>query len=132
MPIHQVGFTFIELLIIVAIIGLLAVIAIPSYQIYITRLHVAEALVLADGLKSKIVEGLSHNICYSESTYSKYGAIETGGTFPNCTITYTFNNTQPVDALKSKTIVFNVSSNGEFNLNSTSTIDNKYLPSTIK
>lgn len=126
------GFTLIELLIVVAIISILAAIAIPTYQIYTTKAQVAEAIVLADGLKSKVVEGISHNICYSESTSSAYGTVEAGGTNPDCTITYTFNNTKPVSALKSKTIVLNVSSSGEFTLNSTSTIDNKFLPSAIR
>jgi type IV pilus assembly protein PilA len=52
----QKGFTLIELMIVVAIIGILAAIALPAYQDYTIRSKVSEALVLGGGAKQAVTE----------------------------------------------------------------------------
>ena len=52
----QAGFTLIELMIVVAIIGILAAIALPAYQDYTKRSHVSEGLSLAGSAKLAVTE----------------------------------------------------------------------------
>lgn len=68
----QKGFTLIELMIVVAIIGILAAVALPAYQDYTARAQASESLVLLGGLKTPVIEtagssGLAHACSIAEA-----------------------------------------------------------------
>jgi type IV pilus assembly protein PilA len=90
------GFTLIELMIVVAIIGILSGLALPQYQTYSARAQASEALVLLGGLKPSIAEGMSVQgtggctIPDGAVKVGKYvGGITANGATP-CILTATF------------------------------------------
>ena len=72
----QQGFTLIELMIVVAIIGILAAVAIPAYQDYTAKAQATEAFVLLDGLKTPIAEAMSNDA--TTGCAIPAGAVSTG------------------------------------------------------
>ncbi len=57
----QKGFTLIELMIVVAIIGILAAVALPAYQDYTVRGRVSELMILGSAMKATVTENIANN-----------------------------------------------------------------------
>jgi len=89
----QNGFTLIELMIVVAIIGILAAIAIPAYQDYTIRAQVTEGINLADAVKVAVADYYTQNgafpaaglttaaptgLGYTANSTGKYGTVNIG------------------------------------------------------
>jgi type IV pilus assembly protein PilA len=99
----QQGFTLIELMIVVAIIGILAAVAIPAYQDYIARAQAAEPAELLAGLKTPIAEYYSTaGVCAAEANlgniqkFGKYvGSFAATG---DCHYNFTFKPAGSVSA----------------------------------
>ena len=69
----QKGFTLIELMIVVAIIGILAAVALPAYQDYTIRAQASEGLSLASGLKIQVADVYAEKGDFGEADSGAHG-----------------------------------------------------------
>lgn len=148
----QKGFTLIELMIVVAIIGILAAIAIPQYQNYVARAQVTEAVNLMAGGKTSVEEWISSDGAFPDGsstgeTLADLGitpnggayvlsiAIDDGGNDDSAgRLTATMKASGVADQIKSLTVALTRDTNGEWTCSpgASDPIPNQFLPSSCR
>lgn len=123
----QAGFTLIELMIVVAIIGILAAVAIPAYQDYTAKAQASEAVTILGGLKTPTVEAMSQSVtCSVSSAVTSGNYIQsvsatpgTGASGPTCTLVATFKAAGVNSKLQSKTVTMVYTTGGAWDCTTT-------------
>jgi prepilin-type N-terminal cleavage/methylation domain-containing protein len=136
----QKGFTLIELMIVVAIVGILAAVALPAYQNYTIRAQVTELLSLADAAKTPVTEAYQSTgklpTSNSDANYGgatgKYTASVAVG--DKGVITATADATNSNASLQKKTITLTpvAETTGTLTWTCAGTVDTQYRPNTCK
>lgn len=144
------GFTLIELMIVVAIIGILASIAIPAYQNYTARAQVAEAMNMASAFKAELMTKYGESgVCPHSPTdlgldvlgtvnakYVKRVGVNITYTGAICAFEFTFNTTGMNAGIAGKKLIFammNYAGNGAARWEcGSSQISQMYLPSVCR
>lgn len=135
----QKGFTLIELMITVAIVGILAAVALPAYQDYTIRAQVTEGMALAAGAKASVAEYYANaGALPADSAAAGFsgasGKYVSGVAIATGVVTATFGGSNVNTNISGKTVTLTPTASAAGNLTwaCASTADSKYLPSSCK
>ncbi len=140
----QKGFTLIELMIVVAIIGILAAVAIPAYQDYIARSQMSEAMTLLGGAKTPLAEYVADNGTLPAAITEVVGtvsgryvsAIDLVGDSTNFALVATMNVANVNSAIQGKNLQMTTANGGRAWVCTTAGTGNaaaaKYLPAACR
>mgnify|MGYP001558706629 FL=1 len=130
------GFTLIELMIVVAIVGILAAIAIPAYQDYVARAQVSEGVAAAGAMKTSITEYYQSQGGFPNANVYDVpgGRYYSGATHDNAgIITVTMQNAAPVSSpIRNKTFTMSPTTTSGYIIGwkcAVNSMNAKYLPS---
>lgn len=143
------GFTLLEVMVAVAVFGVVTTIAVPVYQGHITKTQVTEAFATMEGHKTQLADSISRSgkceFGDSKTVVDKYGTLTASGTLianslnnpkkvlkTGCVLTFTFNNTGATKHITGKTVVADLMSNSSLSKNATGTVIDNFLPKAFK
>ena len=139
------GFTLVETMVTVAIVGVITLVAVPQYQTHLAKGQAAEAFALMEGAKADVIEAIVKSKSCTPATgatiQGKYGTLTITGAVSadallhpkallptGCTFSYKLKNSDVSKQISNKLIVAQLFNNGVLSKDLSTSVDSKYLP----